>query len=621
MDLNADLKVAEARLRELDAGPREAPERIRALNELAWSLRQIDLDRAIQLADEALELAERRQDPSGLAWALRNRAFFAMPLSELQPSMQMAHRAYDIFEELGDGHGRAWVSDLLATQYEFVGRFSEAMDCALRALEQFREIGDRRGMGWALSSAGGILAASGDEPGALARLEEGLALFEELDYPPGVCRLCIRLGKLHLDYGRPEAARLYFERLVRESNRTQGMMFRAGALSLLGEVHEALGELERARELFEQGVAEIPDRVRRGFGVMATINLGRVLLKLGELEQARDRLHRDLEVAQTGGAVPIERQVRGLLADLYEQLGEPRAALEHLRAYHDLREREFDAETRNKLKNLEVSLGVEAARKDAEIHRLRYVELESMQAQLVEAEKMAVLGNLAAGVAHELNSPLGVIQSNLHLSERALERLEGTLGGERVEVRALLDALGTARRTTAEALERISGIVGSLKRFAHLDQAEQQHVDVVENLESVLRLLQPTLPEPVRVERNLDPVPRVWGSAGQLNQVFLTLLTNAVEAIDGEGRVSIRTSEENGDVVICFGDTGRGIPAEQVAGLFDGGFVAKQARMRFGLGLPAANATVRKHGGRIDVESRVGVGSTFTVRLPAHDPT
>ena len=287
-----------------------------------------------------------------------------------------------------------------------------------------------------------------------------------------------------------------------------------------------------------------------------------------------------------------------------------------------LRHRAAEDETRDKLAQLELRSELKAAQKDAEIHRLRFVELTQMQAKLVEAEKMAQLGMLAAGTAHELNTPLGVLRSNLgvfvHASQQLADFATGNPEAPAERLSKLSSSLSTCEKTSTQAIERISAVAASYKRFTQLDLADQGNFDLREGLQSALSLLTPHLPQHVEVETNLDAVPLVTGWPGQLNQAFLTLLQNAVDAIGAEpGKVSIATvAEPAGRVTVRISDSGRGMSEQELEHLFDVGWSAAGKRTKMRLGLAAARAAVQRHQGLIRVSSAMGEGTTFELEFP-----
>jgi signal transduction histidine kinase len=253
-----------------------------------------------------------------------------------------------------------------------------------------------------------------------------------------------------------------------------------------------------------------------------------------------------------------------------------------------------------------------------------YTELRRTQAQLVQSEKMAMLGALAAGIAHEVNTPLGAISSNADtqalavrrmtaMLEKALSRIEPTDLEEAVR---MLQVIRETAGATGLACDRISRIVRSLKSFARLDEAPIKSVDLHEGLEGALTLLHNQLKKRIEVVREYGALPPVECVPSEINQVFMNLLVNAIEAIPEKGVIRVRTEKEGGTVRISINDSGRGIPREKLDRLFEPSFTTQRGRIGAGLGLPISYKIVQDHHGQILVESGPGLGSTFTVVLP-----
>ena len=247
-------------------------------------------------------------------------------------------------------------------------------------------------------------------------------------------------------------------------------------------------------------------------------------------------------------------------------------------------------------------------------------ELQKAQSQLVMREKMAALGNLVAGVAHEINNPVGAIRSAADVMQRAVARL-GRAGVEQADGERALKALASNSAVVDEASKRVSRIVRSLKDFAELDEAAyQQGVDVCAALDNVLVLLESRLGEGITVARQYEQVPLIACYAGELKQAFMNILMNAVEAMGDGGTITVGAYRRSEDVVIQIADTGRGIPAADIERIFDPGFTTKGTGVGTGLGLSTSYRTVQKHGGRIKAESDAQTGTTVTVSLPVAGP-
>jgi len=239
--------------------------------------------------------------------------------------------------------------------------------------------------------------------------------------------------------------------------------------------------------------------------------------------------------------------------------------------------------------------------------------------QFIQADKMAALGLLVAGVAHEINTPMGAIHSNNDNMRRAVAKIRKLLGPqEQEEVERLFDIVDEVCRNNEAATERIMKIVHSLKNFARLDEAERKEVDIHEGIESTLTLVQHQLKNRIRVEKQFADLPEIQCHPIQLNQVFMNILVNAAHAIPDQGTITIKTLKEGGNVKVVIGDTGVGIPQEHLSKIFDPGFTTKGVGLGTGLGLSICYKIVQDHDGKIEVESS-SAGTIFTITLPIKD--
>lgn len=253
-------------------------------------------------------------------------------------------------------------------------------------------------------------------------------------------------------------------------------------------------------------------------------------------------------------------------------------------------------------------------------------DLRAAEAQLVHSEKMAGLGKLVAGVAHELNNPIGFIYANMGHFERYIGVLKGICdksGVEGEDLEQAQKAFSTLERLIASCsggAQRIKEIVLGLRTFSRLDEAERKSVDLHEGINSTLTLIDHHLKDRITVEKDYGQLPLVECYAGQLNQVLMNLITNAADAIEGEGRIVIKTRAQDDGVTISVKDSGVGIPDEVKSEIFVPFFTTKDVGKGTGLGLSISYGIIEKHGGHIDVDSVEGEGTTFTITLPTKMP-
>ncbi|MDD5450709.1 MAG: ATP-binding protein [Desulfovibrionales bacterium] len=281
-------------------------------------------------------------------------------------------------------------------------------------------------------------------------------------------------------------------------------------------------------------------------------------------------------------------------------------------------------------------------------------QLKQNQAQLVQSEKMASIGQLAAGVAHEINNPVGFINSNLttldeyrrdlttlinnyleleQLADRdpALSNnhdLAGALEAirnlkEKMDLDFILGDFDKVISESREGADRIKKIVQDLKDFSHVDKADLNWADLNKGMESTLNIVWNELKYNAKVTKDYGDIPEVYCYPQQINQVVMNILVNAAHAIEDKGEIKISTAYIDGAepmVEIRISDTGKGIPPENLPKIFDPFFTTKPVGKGTGLGLSMAYSIIKKHDGEIKVESEVGKGTTFVIELPVNGP-
>lgn len=232
------------------------------------------------------------------------------------------------------------------------------------------------------------------------------------------------------------------------------------------------------------------------------------------------------------------------------------------------------------------------------------------------------LQQLMAGLAHELNTPLGAIRSNRDVLQRAINRLLDILADEVVDdaeieqIRGLVKTLDEVIEIDQVAVDVITDLVASARSFWHTDEAAKRSVDLHKVLDSTLLLLGHELKHRIEVVKEYGDVPTVECFPGQVNQVFMNLVLNACQATAEKGTITIRTHSSGGCAVVEISDSGSGIAPDDLERIFDVGFTTKRTKSGMGLGLGICKNIIERQGGRIEVESAPGEGSTFRVILP-----
>ena len=278
--------------------------------------------------------------------------------------------------------------------------------------------------------------------------------------------------------------------------------------------------------------------------------------------------------------------------------------------------------TPEQLQQQVAALTAQLQQADSELKRLRSRH-EDMEQQLIYTQKMATLGALVAGIAHEIKTPTGAISSMQDTLTRAVEKLKRALDKacpgiveQTKGLRTALKAIEEANRVIDAGSSRTLEIVRRIRKFASLDIDDRQETDIHAELNDTLMLIHHQLKERIQVVKQYGEVPKVMCNTGKVNQVLLNVLVNASQAIEDHGTITIATVARDGELVVEITDSGSGIPPELIERVFETGFTTKRAGVGTGLGLSICRQIMIDHKGRFELRSQQGVGTTVTVSLP-----
>jgi two-component system, NtrC family, sensor kinase len=265
-------------------------------------------------------------------------------------------------------------------------------------------------------------------------------------------------------------------------------------------------------------------------------------------------------------------------------------------------------------------------------------ELKDTQTKLVHSAKMISLGQLVAGVAHELNNPIGFISSNMtHLRDyseklirlvEAAEKNPSSLSAlkEELEYDYIIKDMPKLISSCEDGARRTKDIVLGLRNFSRLEEAKLKEIDLHESLDTTLNLLAGEIKNRIQIHKQYEPIPYVACYASQINQVLMNILSNAMQAIEGAGHIWISTmalrdtGDKNGKVQVSIQDSGKGMSSETLEKIFDPFFTTKGVGQGTGLGLSISYGILQSHGGEIQVRSEIGVGTEFTITIPVYPP-
>ncbi len=427
----------------------------------------------------------------------------------------------------------------------------------------------------------------------------------------GELRALSVLGEAQHLAGAPDAAVLLFRECIAGASEVALPLLTLCAWRDLGRSYATLGQPAEALSCYQESLLRFDEVDQPDAKAQTLLYLAHLHFEEGRIEEAL----RDASRAQALRAGPATQlEIAELLAHLYEDQGDYKTALLHARNHLRLKEHIHGQEQATRLKNVQIRRATEQAEHAAEVHRLRYVELAQSHVQLVQAERMQAAERLVAGLLHEINTPLGVINASMDTIQRAFAKTQSLPGRDPLPT-PIATAMQTANASAREATERIGHLVGQLREFVRLDQADQALTNLNELLRATLRLLEPQIPDRVRVQPHLEPIPSILCYPKELNQVFLTLLAHAADAIEDLGTITIRSTDVNKTIRMEIKHTGKSLPPEEQAGLFDLGFAERDATVRLDVGMAMCRNIIHRHRGQISLRS-TDEGTCLEIELP-----
>ena len=600
--------------------------------------------RLVELAREARQLAEDLEDRLGHAYALASEGFGLYLLSEHEAALNALTRALAELEPLGDLQARSLVLGGLAGVHGSMGHYEEAQEAAQENLNAARALGDQVQEAWMLSSLANHMLDLGETQTAIQNGEAALQLFAQLDHAAGQARAHIAIGGAMRQRGRLSEARAHFESALRLAREEEALLTEARALDDLGHLEGVEGHHGAALDLHRKALDLREAIGNRQAQAGSWLRMGESLLALGQPQEALDALQKAHPLAEAAGAEPRVAEIDRALSQAYEQSGDTGLALHHFKRYHERREALLDAQARSRVHTLHVRAEADRALQEAELARMRtdelgaanseledaLAELQKTQRRMVQAEKLASLGRLSAGLAHEIQNPLNFISNfadlNAELADDLAARLRSTDEMDPGELAEDLDTVASNAQRVRDHARRASGIVYSLLGHVRNVGGERRPVRPEGLLDGAARPLLARAPD-IHVETRYSPdLPEISASPGSLQRAFASIVENAIQAVrqraqaEGDGytpTITFSAEPYPGGVEIRVVDNGPGIPATHCGYVFEPFFTTKPPGEGTGLGLSLAYDIITEgHGGTLAVYSREGEGATFTVSLP-----
>ncbi|KAA3605585.1 MAG: hypothetical protein DWQ06_03405 [Calditrichaeota bacterium] len=626
-------------LEKLENVPKESIERVDILVELAWRSWSKDFDITQTYTFEALELSKKLNYDKGKIYSIRNLAGMHFYKAENEKAIQKFEEVLDWCKVNNDKDLEATVLNAIATMYWGIGDFEKGFEYAFRFLKISEELGSIRGKSFACLTLGNFYHDKKDYDESLIYYQKtyelAISLERQQDLLSAKARALNGIGIIHLYRNEFETALDYTKQSLEIHSEINSEIGVSRSYDDIGRIYFAMGDLEKAIE-FHMKSLELREKIGYIQGKTTTfLGLGKVLTKQGKLDEAIKHISQALELAEmTKTKVKISDSYK-YFAEAYSLKGDFEKALEFYQKYHILELEINNERTDTRVKGLKTTFEIEKSKKESEIYKLKNTilkeknealeqaiqKLNATQAQLLQTGKMTALGKLVAGVAHELNTPIGIIKSSIDNLTKGVSKLKGlNLEAENEssskQLTRTLKVIEQSNENVNSSTERVIKIVNSLKTFASLDKAELQKINIHDGIESTLTLIGQEMQKGVEVEKDFADLPEIYCYPSQLNQVFMNLILNAIKSVNGNGKVGIKTASKNGSVYVSISDSGKGIPQEKLEHLFEPGFTFNDSRVRMRTGLYTSFNIINQHKGNLSVASELNKGTTFMIELP-----
>jgi signal transduction histidine kinase len=560
---------------------------------------------ALEYFLNARRMAQARNNQEDLAYAFNNIGDIQNLEGNYGQALKYELQALDIFEQLGDSLGVSYVCHQIALAYTNMYQYLSALEYHKRAMNIRTLSGNRAGVAYSCISIGETYLNLGDYTESLKCLERSREIFTELRDDFGLSLALHSLGLFYKKTGQTTDALHFFTEALNLGRETGSQLRVRNAAQELSDIYADQLRFQEAYQmyiLFKQTYDSLYQEEN--------------LVKITQLVLQNEFEQRELlQLAE----INKQKQVRnylilsiGLVIILVLVL---------LNRYFIKRKANIKLE------------------KQKEELNQTLLHLTKAQTQLVQAEKMASLGQVTAGVAHELNNPLNFVSTSVKPLRRNMESLMAILEKyDTVKAENKLDSTFSEVETYKQSVDyayliketkdllkginegasRSENIVKGLRTFSRLDENEFKAVNIHEGIDSTLLLLSNKLKDRINVHKNYGSIPLVDGLPGKLNQVFMNILSNSIQAIKGDGEITITTHREGNQARISIRDSGEGMSNEIQEHIFEPFFTTRAVGQGTGLGLSITYSIIEEHQGTIEVESTPGQGTEFIIKLPLH---
>ncbi len=692
---SAQLSTTDSLRQVLDTA-QNIPHQINTLTALCFQLRHQQPDSAIAYGRQALDLALLHDLPYEQAYALSRLGLLSTIKGNFEQAQKELQESLGLFTMLGDSIKMSDAYQGLGNVYRRSGQLAKALEAHL-SCKKIREEhgGSAQIIGWACHNIGTVFLATKEWDEALTYFEKALQHYDGLDNYYDQATTLNNVFVVHYKQGNYEAALSYIER-SRAIFEEQGQLLREGTTLInIGELLTKLKRPAEAQEKIEMAVRLFQQMKDSTYLPMAINTLGYLHHDQGRHLKALEYFQRGLALAQAKGDIHSMMEVHESLADELSELNRHEEALSHFKAYAEWKDSLDILASKKELNAIKAELELTQIEQENErlrldqdrinqerkwlilglvlflltaiigsfawINRRRafarlqvqkeeieqllaekdklFEKLQNAQLQLIQSEKMASIGQLTAGVAHELNNPIGFVSANAVALQQDVQDLQEFLKVakvfntdpsnehrqqlldtyQRMDIGFLDQEIQSLIESIIRGASRTRDIVTSLRTFSRNTTEVFALSDIHEGLESTLTILNSAMGNRIELIRDYGQVPPIRCQITKLNQVFLNLINNAIQAIEREGKIQIQTRQIDEQVRIRICDTGKGMPESIRKRIFEPFFTTKEIGAGTGLGLSISYGIIEQHQGTIHARSREGKGTTLEIWLPIGD--
>lgn len=667
-----------------------------AMTRLSFLLRHQQPDSARQFAQQALELSLKHSLPHHQAMALSRLGLLSTIKGNFAQAQIELKESLTIFSQLGDSIKMSDAYQGLGNAYRRSGQLAKALDAHLMCKQIREEINSSPQLiGWACHNIGTVFLATEEWDRALRYFERALDHYEGLDNYYDQATTLNNVFVVHYKQENYEAALQYIER-ARAIFQQQGQIIREGTTLInIGELLTKLKRPIEAQKKLERAVLLLEQTKDSTYLPMAINSLGYLLHDQGKHQDALRYFQRGLSLVKAKNDIHGMMEVHQSLAEELSEVNRHEEALVHFQAYAQWKDSLDILASRKELNAIKAQLEMAQVEQEndklkldqvriarerkwlilglvlflfsaiigifAWINRRRafdrlqgqkeeiehlfaekdrlYQELKNAQLQLIQSEKMASIGQLTAGVAHELNNPIGFVSANAVALQQDMKDLQQFLNVAKdfkedpspensqrllqtyhdIDIGFLDQEIQSLIESIIRGASRTRDIVTSLRTFSRNTTEVFAMSDVHEGLESTLTILNSAMGNQIELIRDYGELPPIRCQITKLNQVFLNLINNAIQAIKGEGKIQIQTRQIDDQIRIRICDTGKGMSEIIRKRIFEPFFTTKEIGDGTGLGLSISYGIIEQHKGTIDARSREGKGTTLEIWLPIGD--